>query len=513
MKKIEIKKAIVSVHNKAKLEILIKYFLEFNIQVFSTGGTYRFMNEISKKLDLFELSSLTKFDEILGGRVKTLHPNIFGSILADTENTKHKQELLKYGITKTDLVVVNLYPFEETLKSNKKNEKLCLENIDIGGTSLIRAAAKNFNDTIVLSSPQQYEEFIKIGKNNSNRIQIEKSRAFALDAFNETAYYDSIISSWLQERTNFSKFEKKTVPLKKITKLKYGENPHQHASLYNTSQNQFTKISGKELSYNNINDFELAMEVAGQFEKHCCAIIKHGSPCGVAIHNEQEKAYKKALNCDPISAFGGIISFNSKVNEKTAKLIIKLFTEIVVAPSFSVEAIKVLSEKKNLILIKSKIENSRISFNIRLKSTKNHLLIQDEDNRQISNKDLIVKTKKIPTKREYDDLIFAFKVCKFVNSNAIVIAKNKSTTGICGGQTSRIDSVKIALSRAKIKSKNDVLASDGFFPFPDAVELCKKYNISSIIQPGGSRNDNKVIEITNSSKMSMIFTSIRHFKH
>ena len=303
------------------------------------------------------------------------------------------------------------------------------------------------------------------------------------------------------------------MPLKKISRLRYGENPHQDASLYITSKNQFSKISGKELSYNNINDFELGLEIVGQFEKHCCAIIKHGSPCGVAIHNEQEKAYKKALNCDPVSAFGGIISFNSKVNEKTAKLITRLFTEIVVAPSFEVKAIKILSSKKNLILIKSKIKNTKKSSNIRLKSTKNHLLIQDEDNRQLSNKDLIVKTKKKPTKREYDDLIFAFKVCKFVNSNAIVIAKNKVTTGICGGQTSRIDSVKIALNRAQIKSKNDVLASDGFFPFADAVELCRKYNISSIIQPGGSKNDNKIIKTSNSSKMSMVFTSVRHFKH
>ena len=514
MKKIEIKKAIVSVHNKEKLESLVEYFIDFNIQVFSTGGTYKFLKKKSKMLKLFKLSELTKFNEILEGRVKTLHPNIFGSILADKNNTKHRKELLKYGIVKTDLVVVNLYPFEKTIESNEKDEMLCIENIDIGGTSLLRAAAKNFNDTIVLSSPQQYQEFIKIGRENSNCIDNRKSRSFAVDAFNETAYYDSIISDWLLRRTNASKFEKKTVALKKIGKLRYGENPHQAACLYKASEHHFSKISGKELSFNNINDFELAMELAGQFDKNCCAIIKHGMPCGVAVHKEQDVAYKKALDCDRVSAFGGIIAFNSKVNEKTAKILCKLFTELVVAPYFSSEAIKILSQKKNLILIKYNKGVRKNKSNIRLKSTQNFLLIQDEDNRQVSNKDLIVKTKKNPTQREYDDLIFAFKVCKFVTSNAIVIARNKATTGICGGQTSRIDAVKISLNRAKKdKTTKDVLASDGFFPFSDAAELCKKYNISSIIQPGGSKNDNKVIKVLDDYGISMVFTSLRHFKH
>ena len=509
----KIKTALVSVSDKEGLEKIAEYFLKNDILVFSSGGTYTHLKKINPQLKLIEVSSYTKFSEILNGRVKTLHPLIHAGILADKYNPDHISQLESLNIRTIDLVIVNLYPFEKTLNKDNSTESDCIENIDIGGPSLIRGAAKNFKSVVVLSSPNQYDDFISEINNNNNIIKIEFRKKLAIKAFQNTSYYDSIISNWLSRGDFITEGEISALPLRKLRKLRYGENPHQKAALFSFGKNDLEKISGKDLSYNNINDLEVAMELAGQFKKNSCVIVKHGNPCGVSLDNAQHKAYKKALQCDPISAFGGIVACNKSITSKTAQEILKLFTEVVVAPGFSLDAKKKLSSKKNLILVKYKSRKSQ-NRELSIKSSRNFLLIQDKDTRKLSIKHLKFKTSK-PSQRVIDDMTFAFTVSKFVNSNAIVIVKNLSTIGIGIGQTNRIDSARQAIKKAikNFPRSTSVLASDGFFPFPDIVKICSKNNIKGIIQPGGSINDDKVIEEAKRHKISLVFSGIRHFKH
>ena len=511
--KVKIKTALVSVSDKQGLEKMAEYFLNNGIIVFSSGGTYNYLRKIDPRLKLIEVSSYTKFSEILDGRVKTLHPLIHAGILADKYNSKHISELNRLNIKAIDLVIVNLYPFENTLNKTNSTESNCIENIDIGGPSLIRGAAKNYKSVVVLSSPSQYNEFISEMKNNNNNLKIEFRKKLAMKAFQKTSYYDSIISNWLNRGDYISGNDNSTLPLKKLRHLRYGENPHQKAALFSLGKNELEKISGKDLSYNNINDLEIAMELADQFSKISCVILKHGNPCGVSLDNSQHNAYKKALQCDPTSAFGGIVAFNKTVTGKTAEEILKLFTEVVVAPSFSSDAKKKLTSKKNLILVKYKSKKSQYKH-LSIKSSRSFLLIQDKDVKKVSPKNLTFQTLK-PSQRVIDDMTFAFTVSKFVNSNAIVIVKNLSTIGIGGGQTNRIDSTRQAIKKAvkNFPKSRAVLASDGFFPFPDIVKICSKNNIEGIIQPGGSINDDKVIEEARKHRISLVFTGIRHFKH
>ena len=509
----QIKKAIVSVSDKNYLDLLAEYFIDFKIEVLSTGGTSDFLRNYSSKIKVVDISDFTKFNEILDGRVKSLHPLIHSGILAKKDCTKHQKELQKLGVTNIDLVVVNLYPFEKISNNTKVSEEDCIENIDIGGPTLIRGAAKNFENVTVLSDPDQYESFLdeidKCGNSTSKSFR----RNCAKIAFENIAYYDSKISSWFnKDKKTFSTF-KGSIPIKKISQLRYGENPHQKAAIFEYSRNKFKKISGKDLSYNNICDVEIAIELAEQFKKSSCVILKHGNPCGVALHQKQDEAYSKALKCDKVSAFGGIVAFNKTVSLKTAKKINNIFTEVVIAPQFSNEAKKLLFLKQNLILLELRQSKTKTPYHIR--STRNFLLIQEKDNENIKLRDLIIKTKKKPDDKLVEDMIFAFTVSKYLNSNAIVLANNLSTVGIGVGQTNRLDAAKQAINRKKLNFKKvkSVMASDGFFPFPDIVKLCSNNNVVGIIQPGGSKNDEIVVNTADKFKIPLIFTGKRHFKH
>ena len=505
---IKIKNAIVSLSNKEGLTKLVKFFESFKINVFATGGTYEILRDYKNRINIINITDYTNFPEIMDGRVKTLHPSIYGGILARKNSKKHKQELKKYNFQFFDLVVVNLYPFEDSITKGSLNEQI--EKIDIGGPSMIRAAAKNFENVIVLSNPEQYDYFIENGLRNNNTYDFEYSRRLAADAFQLISHYDCIIANWMGRGIKLDSLS--TIPLKKITNLKYGENPHQRSSLYSSGENPFVKLSGKELSYNNILDLDVARNLVSEFKESSCVIVKHGSPCGVASRKSQVNAFELALGCDKISAFGGIIAFNKKLEEKTAKILSRFFFEAIVAPEYDVGALDFLKKrKKNLIIIRYKSKKPSLDFSIR--STRNFLLVQDFDLVNTKKQKTMCVSKNKPSKRNLEDLQFAFTIAKYVNSNAIVIAKNNVTIGIGVGETSRIESAKQAIKKVTSPYKNCVLASDGFFPFPDIIPLCKRNNIVSIIQPGGSINDQEVISQANKVGISMLFTQLRHFKH
>lgn len=512
---LKIKRAIISVFDKTSLKYLVPYFEEFNIEVFSTGGTFNSLKRMSKKLKLFEISNFTKSPEILDGRVKTLHPNIHAGILADMSNQTHLNQIKKMKVKSFDLVIINFYPFESIINQKNKKFEECIEFIDVGGPTMMRAAAKNFKNTTIISSNEQINDFIKYAKQKKNIIGYDKRMVLAGEAFSISSQYELAISEWFKKETKQNESKKINLWFPKIKNLRYGENPHQNASLYKISNNEINQISGKNISYNNINDMDVAINLALELEKYSCIIVKHGNPCGASIAKNQQLAYKKSLNSDPISAFGGIIAFNTEVEENTAKLIKKRFNEVVIAPKFSTEAKIILKEKKNLILIEyiKKTKSTKQQF----KSTKDFLLVQDYNSRIINSKNLKFVTEKKPSTKQIKDLLFAFSVSKYVNSNAIVLAKNLITTGIGVGQTNRLDSSKHAIEKhnqlIKTSSGKSSLASDGFFPFPDIIELCKKNNIDAIIQPGGSLNDKKIIEKANQYSISMVFSGIRHFKH
>ena len=520
MTKFKISNAIISVSDKTNLELLIPYFAKNKISIYSSGGTFKFLKNFKKKITVHKISDYTKFPEFLDGRVKTLHPLIHGGILADKNNKGHIKDLKKNGVVLFDLVVINLYRFDEIISESQNSENVCLEHIDIGGPTILRAAAKNFSNVIVLNNPNQYLDFLKISEKYSGNFPLSYRKNLAKDAFRQTAYYDSTISTWFSKKDKKTTSGISTIPIRQIEKLRYGENPHQEATLYTAGQPSFTKLSGKNLSYNNILDSEIAYALVNEISESSCAIVKHGNPCGVSSASKQIIAYKNALNTDRESAFGGIIAFNREVQENVAIEITKLFTELVIAPKFSANALKCLAENKKLILIESKYRKAKSIFDKNIRSTGNFILIQDFDRESIKENKLHFVTKTRPNKQELEDLIFAQTVSKFMNSNAIVIVKNKKTLSLSCGQTSRVMAMRIATSKIKKikqsehkKMKRFVLASDGFFPFPDIVKLCVSNNICSIIQPGGSINDNKVIQSANKNKISMIFTGVRNFKH
>ncbi len=507
-----IKKALVSVSDKSNLKILADFLYKNQIEVLSTGGTYKELKKLTPKIKITQISHYTGSQEILNGRVKTLHPKIHAGILADRKNKQHIAELNKSTADPIDLVVVNLYPFGQ-ISSNKKNsEQICIENIDIGGPTMIRAAAKNFKNVIVLCDPDSYLPFIEEFEKKMS-ISDTTRKNLAIRAFEITSYYESLISNWFN-RDNVDLCQiKSSIPLKKISKLRYGENPHQSGSFYSYGNHKLKQINGKDLSFNNIYDLESASSLANEFTDNSCVIVKHGNPCGVALNKVQHIAYEKALQCDEVSAFGGVVAFNSKVTEKTAKMISKIYTEVVIAPNFEVKAKELLSKKKNLILIRYKRSKNSTKFNI--KSTENFILIQERNAKTVEQKNLVIKTKEKPSKKIIKDMLFAFTVSKYVNSNAIVLASGLRTIGIGIGQTSRVDSTKLAIAKVNknFKGNNTVLASDGFFPFPDIVKICSKNKIKHIIQPGGSINDKSVIKAADKLKISIVFTEIRHFKH
>jgi len=507
----KIRRAIISVSNKSNLKIILPILKKLKIEIISSGGTFKKIRGM--KYNCTEISNYTGFAEMLDGRVKTLHPKIHAGILNIRKNLNHRKDLKKQNISDIDLVIVDLYPFEKKLEEKSKE---LIEYIDIGGSTLIRAAAKNFNDVTVISNTNDYLQLVKELKINKGSTSIKFRKYMSAKAFSLTAYYDSVVSNWLNDQLNIKFPERKTLHGKLIEKLRYGENPHQQGCLYKTTDNLgLEKIYGKELSYNNYNDIYSALSILNSFKKNeGTVIIKHTNPSGVSAEKNQIKSFKNALACDPISAFGGVIAINSKITKKLALKLNKIFFEVILSKGFEKNVLKILKMRKNIRLI----DFSKYNF-INKKNylfLENSFLVQDA-NKLLIKKKLRIVTRKKPSANQIKSLKFAFNVSKHVKSNAIVIAKDKSTIGIGSGQPSRLDSCKIASSKAlqyvPEKIINSVAASDAFFPFPDGIKELIKVGVKAIIQPGGSINDQKVIEAANKAKIVMIFTETRHFKH
>ncbi|MBH43654.1 MAG: bifunctional phosphoribosylaminoimidazolecarboxamide formyltransferase/IMP cyclohydrolase PurH [Rickettsiales bacterium] len=509
----KIKKALISVYDKTNLDLLAPFFEKYKIKIYSSGGTSEYLNKINYNLDVTEISNLTGFPEMLDGRVKTLHPKVHGGILAKKSKRQHISDCKKNNIDFFDLVIVNLYPFEKSINKNESIEN-CIENIDIGGATLIRSAAKNFEHVLVVVSKSQIISLTKILKEKED-INLKIRKNFAREAFRYTAYYESVISNWFNEEDDSFFRDDAALPMKKIRNLRYGENPHQKASIFKFGKNNLNQLSGKEMSFNNINDIDIAVSLAFELTKSSCVIVKHGNPCGVAVSNSQDKSYKLAFDTDPVSAFGGIVAFNETLDTKTSKEILKNFTEIVIAPKISKSARKILIKKKNLILIEYKKKTEKIK-NYEIKTSQNFLMVQERNTRKILKTDLAFVTKKKPNSNEIEDMLFGSLVCKFVNSNAVILVERKKVLGMGVGQTNRIEAANHAIKKGlkKVKNiKNVVLVSDGFFPFSDIIDLCKKVSLGLIVQPGGSIRDKEIIQKANNEKIKMVFTGIRNFKH
>ena len=503
----KITSALISVFDKNGLEPLIKELVGNGVSLYSTGGTETFIRNLSYEVNNIE--GLTGYPSILGGRVKTLHPKIFGGILNRAENSSDIKELEKFEIPSFDLVIVDLYPFEKTVAGNASDVEI-IEKIDIGGIALIRAAAKNFKDVFCISDKKDYEEFIKIYKESKGSPSIKDRKLFALKSFNISSHYDTAIFNYFNESQKALKLS-----YKNSRELRYGENPHQKGFFYGSLSELIEQIHGKEISYNNLLDIDAAINLMSEFYdgKPAFGILKHNNACGFSVRDEINEAYKDALAGDPVSAFGGILISNSDIDQKTATDINNLFCEVIIAPSYSEEAEKLLKEKKNRIILVQK-ENKLPKENIR--SCLNGILLQEKDLKTDKEVDLTTVTKLKPSNMKIKDLIFASKICKHTKSNTIVLAKNQQLFASGTGQTSRVDALNQAINKAKsfgFELKGAVMASDAFFPFPDCVEIAHKEGIDTVIQPGGSVKDNLSIDYCNANEMRMVVTGIRHFKH
>lgn len=494
------KRAYISVSDKENIEILAKNLQDKKYEIVSTGNTYKYLKE--KGINAIESSEITGFTELLGGKVKSLHPDIFAGILAN------EQERADEKIKAFHLVAIDLYPFENYLDKNVEIETL-ISNIDIGGVALLRAAAKNYENVIVISNKNDYSIDL-------DEIDEEKRQKLALAAFNKTSKYDYLINKKLSKQFKLEQ-ENKAYYFEKIQSLRYGENPHQEANLYSYDKElDWVLLNGKEMSYNNILDATSALEIASEFFDVCaCSIVKHTTPCAVALSCDIESAWDKALDSDPISPFGGVVAFTKEVTLSLAKKLTSMFLEVVIAPEYSKDALEELKKKKNLrvIQVNTPLEKILKFQEEEIKLTPFGALIQQKDSKDLDIATFKVVTKKKPEQQELEDMIFAFKVVKHVKSNAIVVAKDLRTIGICGGQTNRVGSVEIAINRVCDSPKGAVLASDGFFPAIDNIQVAAQNRISAIIQPAGSIKDKEVIETADKYEISMISTGIRHFKH
>ena len=510
----KIKRALISLSNKDNLKKLISVLSKYKIELISSGGTF---NKIKKlKFKCTEVSKYTESPEILGGRVKTLHPKIHGGILSKRKNKSHKKDLLKNNFLEIDLVIVNFYPFEKTLAATNNHLKI-IENIDIGGPTMVRAAAKNYNDVTVITCPGQYDDLIKELNINKGSTSISFRQKMSEEAFSETAYYDSLVSNYFNKFNNNEFPKKKTIYGNLIEKLRYGENPHQSGAIYSSKKNlDIKQIYGKKLSYNNYNDIFSALTISKSFPKNIgTVIVKHANPCGASIEKKQLNSYQSALACDPVSAYGGIVSCNYKIKKKLAVELNKTFLEVIIANRFEKDALQILKKKKNLRLIDS---NDSIKSNMNsYVSNFNSILIQSSNIEKFNKKDFKVVSKRKPSSKQLNNLIFAFNVCKHVKSNAIVIANNKSTLGIGSGQPNRLDSCKIAIEKMnKFRPdnfENSVAASDAFFPFVDGFEKLVQAGVSAIIQPYGSIKDKEIIKFANQTGTVLVFSKTRHFRH
>jgi len=516
----KIQRAILSVTDKTGLVEFARTLSRLKIELISTGGTAKLLGESG--IPVQDISEVTGFPEMLDGRLKTLHPKVHGGILHRRANPAHRTAVEKHGIEPIDLVVVNLYAFEQTrTQANVQFEEL-VENIDIGGPAMIRSAAKNFQDVAVVTSPADYDAIAEELLSSHGELSLATKWRLAQKAFATTAAYDAAIASTLEQisaDTHFALVADAGFPpvlrpwYRKVMDLRYGENPHQKAAMYSDGSGQGVpsarQIQGKELSYNNITDLDAAWELAQEFLDPVCAIIKHSNPCGTAVGRSLAEAYKKALDCDPVSAFGGVIGVNRTVDGETAEEMAKLFLEVIAAPAFD-EAAKIkFSSKRNLRLV----ELTSAPRKWLLRSISGGVLLQDADLRHLREEDLKIVTRRAPGEEEKRDLLFAWKVAKHVKSNAIVYARDGQTVGIGAGQMSRVDSCRVGAMKAVLPLEGSVVASDAFFPFPDGVEEVARAGASAIIQPGGSVRDQQVIEAADRLGLSMIFTGIRHFRH
>ncbi len=509
----KIKTALISVSDKRNLKPLLNVLKKNKVKIISSGGTYK---EIKKlKFSCIEVSNFTNSPEILEGRVKTLHPKIHAGILNKRDSKLHLKDLRVNNFENIDLVIVNFYPFENTLKNTNNHSKI-VEKIDVGGPTMVRSAAKNYKDVTVVTSSEQYAELIDELNKFKGSTSLEFREKLSRIAFAETAYYDSVISDYFNKITNTNFPKKRVLHGNLINTLRYGENPHQESGIYSRkSEMDIKQIHGKQLSYNNYNDIFAALTISKSLPKNSgTVIVKHANPCGVSIKKNHLESYKSAFTCDPVSAFGGIVSCNFKITKLLALELSKLFLEVIVANNFDANALKILKKKKNLRLIDA--SNYKVNDGLKHLSVNNEILIQSEDLKKFTTKDLKIVSKRKPTSKEMKNLIFAFNVCRYVKSNAIVLAANETTVGIGSGQPSRLDSCKIAIDKMKKftdTKENLVAASDAFFPFVDGIEKLVQSGVRAVIQPSGSIRDKEIIKFANETDTVLVFSKTRHFRH
>jgi phosphoribosylaminoimidazolecarboxamide formyltransferase/IMP cyclohydrolase len=530
----KIRRALISVSEKTGIVDFARGLKTFGVEIISTGGTAKALRDAG--IDVRDVSDVTGFPEMMDGRVKTLHPKIHGGLLSVRDNPEHQAAMQQHGIAPIDMVVINLYPFEETIKREGVTFDEAIEQIDIGGPAMLRSAAKNFASVAVVSDTYPYEFILHEMGQHDGALTRELRHALATGAFLNTAAYDSIVRQYLSQKEQEEYVSSVPKPpldslddsdhlaLAKTANLRYGENPHQRAALYRL-QRPFSDepsavvdgvaaaelLSGKEMSFNNYVDADAAWQLVCDFDQLACAIIKHTNPAGVALGESAEQAYRRALATDPTSAFGGIVAFNRVVDEAAARAVVEIFTEVIVAPDYDADALEVLKSKKNLRVLK--LGQPGPAPGLEYKQISGGMLVQTRDSHKLTREDLKVVTKREPTETEISDLLFAWTVCKHTKSNAIIYVRDKQTVGVGAGQMSRVDSVKLGAMRAQLPVTGSVLASDAFFPFRDGLDEAAKHGITTVIQPGGSMRDAEVIAAADEHGLAMVFTGIRHFKH
>jgi len=503
----KIKSALISVFYKDGLDDIVKTLHSLDVKLWSTGGTFTFIHELGIPAEKVE--DLTTYPSILGGRVKTLHPLVFGGILARRDNADDMKQMGQYNIPEIDLVIVDLYPFEQTVKTVKDEEEI-IEKIDIGGISLIRAAAKNYNDVLIVSGREQYPALLGLLTEKKGMTTLQERRFFAAEAFKTSSNYDTAIFKYFNREAGIQAFRES---INDSYPLRYGENPHQKGVFFGDPDQLFEKLHGKEISYNNLLDLESALNLIDEFSETTVVIIKHNNACGVASRKSLAEAWKDALACDPVSAYGGVIVTNVTIDEISASEIDKIFFEIIIAPDFSGKALEILKQKKNRIILRRKTKTENL-YNFR--ALLNGVLWQERDNSTQTAKDMKPVTKRSPGLSEIDDLVFANIIVKHSKSNAIVLAKNRQLCASGIGQTSRVDALKQAIEKAAtfgFDLKGAVMASDAFFPFADCVEIAHNAGVNAVVQPGGSVRDQESIDYCTANGMAMVFTGVRHFKH
>ncbi len=501
--------ALISVFHKDGLEPIVKKFQELGITIYSTGGTEKFITDLG--IPVTPVEDVTSYPSILGGRVKTLHPKVFGGILNRQDNESDAAQLVEFNIPQLDIVIVDLYPFEKTVASGAAEQDI-IEKIDIGGISLIRAAAKNFKDVLCVSSMEDYSDFLDVISNGNGSTTLEDRKRFAAKSFNVSSHYDTAIFNYFNKDHDIAALKISETNGKV---LRYGENPHQKGFFFGDFDAMFSKFHGKELSYNNLLDVDAAVNLMGEFKNDAptFAILKHNNACGLAQRETLHQAYIDALAGDPVSAFGGVLISNKEIDKATAEEIHQLFCEVVIAPSYAADALEILKGKKNRIIL---VQNETKMPEMLVRTCLNGMLLQDKDYKTDSLEDLSYATENKPNPQELEDLLFASKLCKHTKSNTIILAKNKQLCASGTGQTSRVDALNQAIHKAqsfKFDLKGAVMASDAFFPFPDCVEIADKAGVASVIQPGGSIKDQLSVDYCNKNGISMVMTGTRHFKH